>query len=156
MGNFWKGVSDEKLQEAERRIFSYSGLSYDEFKITNVQIDDKGNYVRTIDIRPTTGKTDETPVVVMLHGYGASGGIFYKIVKQIVDAGIHLILVDVLGMGASSRPEFDKDLTADQADDFFVDFIEKWRIAYGDLKDFFLAGHSFGGYMCGHYAMRYP
>ena len=26
----------------------------------------------------------------------------------------------------------------------------------GDLKDFYLAGHSFGGYICGHYAYQYP
>lgn len=26
----------------------------------------------------------------------------------------------------------------------------------GDLKDFYLAGHSFGGYLVGHYAHRYP
>lgn len=26
----------------------------------------------------------------------------------------------------------------------------------GDLKDFILAGHSFGGYICGHYACKYP
>jgi cardiolipin-specific phospholipase len=37
-----------------------------------------------------------------------------------------------------------------------VDFIEKWRIAFGDLKGFFLAGHSFGGYISGHYACKYP
>lgn len=37
-----------------------------------------------------------------------------------------------------------------------MDFIEKWRIEVGDLKDFYLAGHSFGGYICGHYAYHYP
>ena len=26
----------------------------------------------------------------------------------------------------------------------------------GDLKGFILAGHSFGGYICGHYACKYP
>ena len=26
----------------------------------------------------------------------------------------------------------------------------------GDLKDFVLAGHSFGGFICGHYAVKYP
>lgn len=26
----------------------------------------------------------------------------------------------------------------------------------GDLKDFYLAGHSFGGFICGHYAIKYP
>lgn len=46
-------------------------------------------------------------------------------------------------------------MTADEADKYFVEFIERWRIAFGDLKDFFLAGHSFGGYICGHYATKY-
>ena len=58
-------------------------------------------------------------------------------------------------MGSSSRPKFAAK-TADEADDYFVDFIEKWRISVGNLKDFYLAGHSFGGYICGHYAYRYP
>ena len=90
----------------------------------------------------------------MFHGYGASGVIFYKILKPLSEK-FHVILVDILGMGASSRPEFTAK-TADEGDEFFVDFIEKWRIAMGDLKDFYLAGHSFGGYICGHYAYRYP
>lgn len=47
-------------------------------------------------------------------------------------------------------------MSASDADDFFVQFLEKWRLAMGDMKDFFLAGHSFGGYICGHYAVRYP
>ena len=37
-----------------------------------------------------------------------------------------------------------------------MDFLEKWRKAFGDLKGFFLAGHSFGGYICGHYVCKYP
>jgi pimeloyl-ACP methyl ester carboxylesterase len=37
-----------------------------------------------------------------------------------------------------------------------VEFLEKWRKAFGDLKGFFLAGHSFGGYICGHYVCKYP
>jgi pimeloyl-ACP methyl ester carboxylesterase len=42
-----------------------------------------------------------------------------------------------------------------------VDYIEKWRIEFGnkmniELKDFYLMGHSFGGYICGNYALKYP
>jgi len=37
-----------------------------------------------------------------------------------------------------------------------VEFIENWRIKIGELTNFYLAGHSFGGYICGHYAYRYP
>jgi len=78
--------------------------------------------------------------------------------KDIADAGIHLVLIDIIGMGASSRSTtFDKEkMNADEADTYFVEFLEKWRIAFGDLKGFYLAGHSFGGYICGHYALKYP
>ena len=58
-------------------------------------------------------------------------------------------------MGLSTRvPFFCK--TPDQAQDFFTTFIEDWRIAMGDLTDFYLAGHSFGGYISGMYAEKYP
>jgi pimeloyl-ACP methyl ester carboxylesterase len=91
----------------------------------------------------------------MVHGYGASGLFFYRVIKYLVDAGLHLILIDIIGMGASGRPEFNEDMTVTEADEFFVDFLEKWRLAFGDIKGFYLAGHSFGGYICGQYALRY-
>ena len=37
-----------------------------------------------------------------------------------------------------------------------MNYIEKWRKNFGDLKGFILAGHSLGGYLAGHYAVRYP
>ena len=89
----------------------------------------------------------------MVHGYGASAMIFFKILKPLVEAGFHLALIDILGMGSSSRPHFDLKQSQHQAEQFFVDFLEAWRIAMCDLKDFFLAGHSFGGFICGLYAL---
>jgi pimeloyl-ACP methyl ester carboxylesterase len=89
-----------------------------------------------------------------MHGYGGSGIMFYKIMKPLAE-NFHLILIDVIGMGASSRPAFTATC-ANEADEYFIDFFEKWRIAMGGLTDFILAGHSFGGYICGHYAARYP
>ena len=91
-----------------------------------------------------------------MHGYGQSGATFYKMMKDIVEAGIYLILIDIIGMGASSRPEFNKEQTAEQADEYFVNFLERWRVAFGDIKDFYLAGHSFGGYISANYSMKYP
>ena len=40
----------------------------------------------------------------MVHGYGGSGIMFWKIIKPIAER-YHLILVDILGMGGSSRPK---------------------------------------------------
>ena len=50
MGNFWKGISDEQLQESEKKILAYSGISIEEFNLKRVEIDEKGNYVRTIEV----------------------------------------------------------------------------------------------------------
>ena len=80
--------------------------------------------------------------------------MFFKIMKPLAE-NFHLIMIDILGMGGSSRPDFSPK-SAEESDEFFVDFLERWRLAMGDLKDFILAGHSFGGFICGHYAVKYP
>lgn len=69
-------------------------------------------------------------------------------------------------MGGSSRPaDFSLDFTASQCLDYFLDYFERWRVAlpkhYKPLRDkqltgFYIAGHSFGGYLSTHYALRYP
>ena len=33
--------------------------------------------------------------------------------------------------------------------------MEAWRMAMNNLSGFYLAGHSFGGYLCGNYAVKY-
>lgn len=60
-------------------------------------------------------------------------------------------------MGSSSRPlDFNRHtFNENQCIDYFVEYFEKWRIQMGDLKNFYLAGHSFGGYLIGNYALKY-
>ena len=75
----WTGISEAKFVDSERRVLAHSGLDYEkDFKIKNVVIDSLGNYIRTIEIE-NPGK----PVLVMIHGYGASGVIFWKIFKKL-------------------------------------------------------------------------
>lgn len=108
MGNYIKGVDDELLLRAERNLFSLSGLDYDTFKISNVSIDEAGNYVRTFEIPALNLTGEKPPTLVLIHGYGGFAAIFYKIIKDIVGSGIHLIMIDIIGMGTSSRPEFNR------------------------------------------------
>ena len=74
-----------------------------------------------------------------------------------------MIVIDVIGVGVSSRIndyEYDR-LTAEDSTQYFVEKLEKWRIEVGkhlhtgELKDFFLVGHSFGGWMVGNYMSKY-
>jgi pimeloyl-ACP methyl ester carboxylesterase len=43
--------------------------------------------------------------MVLLHGYGAGAGIFYRVLKDLGQY-FHLFVVDLLGMGASGRPKY--------------------------------------------------
>ncbi|KAF2870445.1 Alpha/Beta hydrolase protein [Massariosphaeria phaeospora] len=99
--------------------------------------------------------------LVMLHGYGAGLGFFYRNFEALSRAnGWKVYALDLLGMGRSSRPAFrihakDKEGKIAEAEDWFIDALEEWRIKRG-LERFTLLGHSLGGYLATAYALKYP
>ncbi|RMZ88896.1 hypothetical protein DV736_g3874, partial [Chaetothyriales sp. CBS 134916] len=99
--------------------------------------------------------------LVILHGYGAGLGFFYKNFEPLSRAkGWHLYALDLLGMGRSSRPPFriqakGRDQQIAEAEDWFVDSLEEWR-ASNKIDKMTLLGHSMGGYMAVCYALKYP
>ena len=99
--------------------------------------------------------------LVMLHGYGAGLGFFYRNFEAISRAeGWKVFALDLLGMGRSSRPAFrihakDKEGKIAESEDWFIDALEEWRIKRG-LDRFTLLGHSLGGYLAVAYALKYP
>ena len=121
----------------------YSGIEYERRR---VEIS-KGNFLYCLRCGDPS-----SPPMILLHGYCGSGLIFYKILKQL-SAEYNIYLVDQVGMGRSSRPRF-KALSTYETENFFVEAIESFRQIMG-LDKFVLAGHSFGGYVSGCYAIRY-
>lgn len=99
--------------------------------------------------------------LVILHGYGAGLGFFYKNFEALSrPKGWQLYALDMLGMGRSSRPPFklptkDKQQSITAAEDWFIDALEEWRIKK-NIDRFTLMGHSMGGYMAVAYALKYP
>lgn len=106
------------------------------------------------------GETPENNLVI-LHGYGAGLGFFYKNFEGLSRMqGWQLYALDLLGMGRSSRPPFKirskqrmEQIT--EAETFFIDALEEWRIKK-KLDRFTLVGHSLGGYLAVAYALKYP
>ena len=47
------------------------------------------------------------PTMVLVHGYGGSGTLYYKVLKGLAE-NFHVIVFDIIGMGSSSRPKWDK------------------------------------------------
>ncbi|KAF2401733.1 abhydrolase domain-containing protein 5 [Trichodelitschia bisporula] len=99
--------------------------------------------------------------LVMLHGYGAGLGFFYKNFEPLSRAeGWKLYALDMLGMGRSSRPPFKIHAKTRQeqiieAENWFIDALEEWRVKRR-IERFTLLGHSMGGYMAVAYALKYP
>lgn len=99
--------------------------------------------------------------LVMLHGYGAGLGFFYKNFEPLSRAqGWKIYALDLLGMGRSSRPPFkinvkDRQASITEAENWFVDSLEEWR-QQRNLDRFTLLGHSLGAYMAVAYALKYP
>jgi len=99
--------------------------------------------------------------LVMLHGYGAGLGFFYKNFEPLSRVpNWRLYALDMLGMGRSSRPPFrihakDREEKIREAENWFIDALEEWRIEK-KIDRFTLLGHSLGGYMAVAYALKYP
>lgn len=99
--------------------------------------------------------------LVMLHGYGAGLGFFYKNFEGLSRLpNWKLYALDMLGMGRSSRPSFkihakEREDKIKEAESWFVDALEEWRIKRG-IEKMTLLGHSLGGYMAVAYALKYP
>jgi pimeloyl-ACP methyl ester carboxylesterase len=72
-----------------------------------------------------------------------------------LSASFHTIFIDIIGMGCSSRSDYDKSKPPAQIVDYFMRFIESWRLKRG-ISGFYLAAHSFGGYLSALYTVRYP
>ena len=106
------------------------------------------DYIWTLEM----GKQNITNLV-MIHGYGGSGMVFYKMFKRLSE-DFHVYCIDLLGMGRSSRNDFNWE-TFEECDKYFTNSIEKWRKAL-KLDKINLLGHSFGGFIASRYALHYP
>ena len=95
----------------------------------------------------------------MIHGYGAGGLLFYRILKDLSQY-FHIFVLDLLGMGSSGRPPYTCK-SVEKAEDFFIDSIRQWKVklweekGYSEDKKYYLAGHSLGGYLSSVYALKY-
>lgn len=93
------------------------------------------------------------PNLVFIHGWLGWSMNNFKIYKYL-EKDFHIYTFDLVGFGASSRPDF-LAKNWHEAEEFFIQIVEKWREKIG-ITDFNLVGHSLGGYISAKYTLRYP
>ncbi|KKA26023.1 hypothetical protein TD95_003983, partial [Thielaviopsis punctulata] len=124
-----------------------------------VQLSGKNRALNEYSVERVGEQVDEN--LVMLHGYGAGLGFFYRNYEPLTRApGWKLYALDMLGMGNSTRPAFRIKAKSHQdkiseAEGWFIDSLEEWRIKR-KIDTFTLCAHSLGGYLGVAYALKYP
>jgi len=146
----WTCYSEKKEKKWETNLlYKWSGLPSNYIQISDIPITDiKDDKIHCISI--ITGKKE---ALVILPGFGASGALYYKVMKGLSEK-YDLYLVDMRGMGCSGRPIFPAKTQA-EAEKYIVEGIEIWRQKMG-LEKMIICGHSLGGYMATKYAEYYP
>ena len=100
-------------------------------KINMVQLSGKNRAINELEITREGEPVERT--LVMLHGYGAGLGLFYRNFDGLSKVkGTKIYALDLLGMGNSSRPCFrikakDPIGKIDETEAFFIDALEEWR-----------------------------
>jgi cardiolipin-specific phospholipase len=131
-----------------------------------VQLAAPNHYLNSLSIKSTNSSPNAPPPAVLLHGYGAGLGFFFRNFPALAtwagNRGTDVYALDWLGMGRSARVPFRIKAGRDdipgrvrEAESFFVDSLEEWRAKMG-LEKMTLVGHSLGAYFSVAYALRFP
>jgi len=157
----WIPTSTDHIIESEKRLLSLIKTPYKQEQV-NIgsgppgskvrwfrSTSDEARFINTV----TFDSKEDSPTLVMIHGYGASQGFFFRNFDALAKH-FRVIAIDQLGWGGSSRPDFTCKST-EETEAWFIDSFEEWRKAK-NLSNFVLLGHSFGGYVAAKYALKHP
>ncbi|XP_020114788.1 probable 1-acylglycerol-3-phosphate O-acyltransferase [Ananas comosus] len=157
----WIPTSTDRIIAAEKRLLSLVKTRYvqEQVNIGSGPPGSKVRWFRSTSDQPrfintvTFDSKESSPTLVMVHGYGASQGFFFRNFDALASR-FRVIAIDQLGWGGSSRPDFTCKST-EETEAWFIDSFEEWRKAK-NLSNFILLGHSFGGYVAAKYALKHP
>ncbi|CAH9077785.1 unnamed protein product [Cuscuta europaea] len=157
----WIPTSTDQIIAAEKRLLSLVKTPYtqEQVNIGSGPPGSKTRWFRSTSSEPrfinsvTFDSKEGSPTLVMVHGYGASQGFFFRNFESLAKH-FRVIAIDQLGWGGSSRPDFTCKST-EETEAWFIDSFEEWRKAK-NLTNFILLGHSFGGYVAAKYALQHP
>ena len=113
--------------------------------IVSHAIDIDGVSIHLLDTAPGRG---DLPTAILVHGWAGCTTDFLPLLERL-DGGRRWVAFDFPGCGASDKPDMHYTIPG------MAELVERVRAALGtEMVD--LVGHSLGGQVAIHYAVRYP
>ena len=119
--DLYLGKSKEKFKEKfNNLLFKWSGLPSNVIQEKQIQISENES-IHTIEIKENNPPKNRMNIV-LVHGYGGSGIIFYKLFKYLYSY-LNIYSIDIRGQGLCLKAKKKKLKTREDADDFFIEGI---------------------------------
>ena len=153
------GKYESQVIPLEKKLFKNLNLEWGEDIISeNIPlIEDKNYYYHLV----RTAKPDpEKDNFFLIHGFISSGMHFISILPYLIKH-YNVFIPDTIGMGLSARPQVEFSSPIDCEEYFLkiyhviiesIFFENKFNIK----KEYFLCGHSLGGFFASRYMLKYP
>ena len=93
-------LTDQNLNLCEKEVLALTGLL--DIQQKNIKVGEFKN--EPVYIRTNICGDETKPKLVLIHGYASSGPLYFKIIGRLAQH-FCLILMDMVGMGGSSRPD---------------------------------------------------
>jgi pimeloyl-ACP methyl ester carboxylesterase len=91
------------------------------------------------------------PPVLLVHGWACDAYVFRYNMPALADAGYRAVAIDLKGHGLSDKPTAAHEYTIDALVEHLAEVLDAL-----ELDSVALAGHSLGGSLVYHFALRYP
>ena len=157
-------VPKDKIKEQiiylETQLFTLMNIEYGQEIIYEdfVLVENNDNYylhlLRTANLNPNKEN------FVLIHGFLSSSTHFLSILPFLLQR-YNVFIPDIIGMGLSSRPQVEFD-SPEHCENYFIEIIyilvKKIIFSgkYNIKKDYYIGGHSLGGFMVSHFILKYP
>ena len=150
----------DRIVFLEKELFALMNIEYEKEIIYEdfVLVDNNENYyvhlLRTAELDPNKEN------FLLIHGFLSSSTHFLSILPYLL-LKYNVFIPDTIGMGLSSRPQIEFD-SPEHCEEYFIEIIyilvKKifFSKKYNIKNNFYIGGHSLGGFMVSHYIVKYP
>ena len=153
-------VIKEKIIQLEKQLFALMNIEYGEEIIYEDFVLASNNQDYYVHLLRTANLDPNKENFLLIHGFLSSSTHFLSVLPYLL-LKYNVFMPDTIGMGLSSRPQIDFE-SPEQCENYFTEIIyiivKKifFSNQYNIKKEFYIGGHSLGGFMVSRYILKYP